>query len=347
MNFLRNKNSLTTSKVSYNRHNMSYISIFPYILWIFLAYTVVFSVMTPDIDAQLLSGERRNNTAATSPDASQGSGDNGLLSILRDPGVLRGNLSAVTDSMFQGVEERIDTRLESFESKLDEIAAAVLPAIIAAVVGIVALAALIVVYIIISWYDRFKVIRNHKKALRNMYGLILGELNDNAELVRRRTSLTESIRIQNVGEDENNQSNPEISSPEDLSTQALKAAMASTFYWNLTSEIQHVIVKLFRAVNDHNKIFGRSLGLMDSVILNKLDEQSANKVLNRYETALNKYNQDINHLSKQLQELIQTETSKVVLGAFRSKHKDDEGQDSQLSLAGLRWMIRKIQSVLR
>jgi uncharacterized membrane protein YjfL (UPF0719 family) len=328
MNFLRNKNSLTTSKVSSNRHNMGYISIFPYILWIFLAHMLVFSAMTPYIDAQLLSGERRNNTAATSPDASQGSGDNGLLSILRDPGVLRGNLSGVTDSMFQGVEERIDTRLESVQSKLDEIAAIAVPVIIAAVAGIVAFAALIVIYIITSWYDRFKAIRNHKKAIRNMYGLILGELNDNAELVRQRTSLTKSIRIQDEGEDQNNQSNPEIFSPDDLSTRALEAAMASPYYWNLTSEMQHVIVKLFRAVNDHNNIIGRSLGIKDSVILNKLHKQTANKVLAGYESALNKYNQDINHLSKQLQELIHTETSKGVLGVFRSKHKDDEGQES-------------------
>jgi hypothetical protein len=281
---------------------------------------VVFSAMTPDIDAQFLSGERRNNTAA-----SQGSGDNGILSILRDPGVLRGNLSAVTDSMFQGVEERIDTRLKSFESKLDEIAAIAVPAIIAAVAGIVILGVLIGVYIVTSWFDRFKEIRNHKKALKNIYGLILGELNDNAELVKRRMSLTKSIGIQDEGGDQNNQSEPELLSPDDLSTQALEAAMASPYYWNLTSEIQHVMVKLFRAVNDHNKVFGRALGLRDSIIINKTHKQTTEKLLSEYESALNKYNQDINQLSKQLEELIQTETSKGVLGVFRTKHKDDEG----------------------
>jgi hypothetical protein len=325
MIFLRNRNYPTASKVSSNRHNMSYISIFPYIVWIFFAYMVVFSAMTPDIDAQFLSGERRNNTATTSPDASQGSGDNGILSILRDPGVLRGNLSAVTDSMFQGVEERIDTRLKSFESKLDEIAAIAVPAIIAAVAGIVILGVLIGVYIVTSWFDRFKEIRNHKKALKNIYGLILGELNDNAELVKRRMSLTKSIGIQDEGGDQNNQSEPELLSPDDLSTQALEAAMASPYYWNLTSEIQHVMVKLFRALNDHNKVFGRALGLRDSNIINKTHKQTTEKLLSEYESALNKYNQDINQLSKQLEELIQTETSKGVLGVFRTKHKDDEG----------------------
>jgi hypothetical protein len=227
--------------------------------------------------------------------------------------------------MFQGVEERIDTRLKSFESKLDEIAAVAVPVIIAAVAGIVILGVLIGVYIVTSWFDRFKEIRNHKKALKNIYGLILGELNDNAELVKRRMSLTKSIGIQDEGGDQNNQSEPELLSPDDLSTQALEAAMASPYYWNLTSEIQHVMVKLFRAVNDHNKVFGRALGLRDSNIINKTHKQTTEKLLSEYESALNKYNQDINQLSKQLEELIQTETSKGVLGVFRTKHKDDEG----------------------
>jgi hypothetical protein len=326
MIFLRNKNYLTTSKVSSNRRNMCYVSILLYVLWIFLAYTVVFSAIAPDVDAQLLSGERRNNSAVRSPNASQGSGDDGLLSILRDPGLLRGNLSSVTDSMFQGVEERIDTRLESFESRLDEIAAVAVPAIIAAVAGIVALGALIGAYIVISWFDRFKEIRNHKKALRNMYGLILGELNDNAELMRRETSLTKTPQIQDGGKvedkDQSGKSTPEISAPSELSNQALETAMASPFYWNLTSEIQHIIVKLFRAVNDHNKILGHSLSLKDSITINKLDEQTANKVLSDYESALHKYSQDVNQLSKKLQELIQKETSKDVLFVFRKGHTE-------------------------
>jgi hypothetical protein len=326
MIFLLIKNYLTASKVSSNRHNMSYISIFPYILWIFLAYTVVFSTVTSDIDAQLLSGERRNNSAATSPNASQGLGDNGLLSILRDPGVLRGNLSSVTDTMFQGIEQRIDTRLESFESKLDEIAAVAVPAIIAAVAGIVAFAALIVIYIIISWYDRFIAIRHHKKALRNMYDLILNELKDNAVLVQERSSLTKSINIQSEGE--NNHVNADIVALHGLSTYALEAAISSQLYWDLTSNVQDVMFKLLRAVKGHNEVFGRALGLKDSIILNKIPKQTTEKLLSGYESALTKYNQDINQLSEQLQELIKTETSKGVLGVFHSKHKDDEGQDS-------------------
>lgn len=326
MIFLRIKNHLTASKVSSNRHNMSYISIFSYILWIFLAYTVVFSAVTSDIDAQLLSGERRNNSAATSPNASQGLGDNGLLSILRDPGVLRGNLSSVTDTMFQGIEQRIDTRLESFESKLDEIAAVAVPAMIAAVAGIVAFAALIVIYIIISWYDRFKAIRHHKKALRNMYDLILNELKDNAVLVQERSSLTKSINIQSEGE--NNHVNADTEALHSLSTYALEAAISSQLYWDLTPNVQDVMFKLLRAVKGHNEVFGRALGLKDSIILNKIHKQTTEKLLSGYESALTKYNQDINHLSKQLEELIQTETSKGVLGVFRTTHKDDEGQVS-------------------
>ena len=337
MILLLNENYLTKWMVPFYRNNMSSISIFPYIVWIFLVFTVVFSIVTLDVDAQLLSGQRRNDSTATGLAARQDSSGNGLLSLLQGPGILSGNLSSgieqgidtrlrsIADSMFQGVEDEVDARVESIKSRLDEVAAAVLPLVIAAVAGIVILGALIGVYIVNSWFDRFKEIRNHKKALRNIYGLILGELNDNAELVKRRMSLTKSIGIQDEGEDQNNQSEPELLSPDDLSTQALEAAMASPYYWNLTSEIQHVMVKLFRAVNDHNKVFGRALGLRDSVIINKTHKQTTEKLLADYESALNKYNQDINLLSKQLQELIQTETSKGVLGIFRTKHKDDEG----------------------
>ncbi|MGB7557362.1 MAG: hypothetical protein WBM37_02495 [Nitrososphaeraceae archaeon] len=293
--------------------------------------------MTLDVDAQLLSGQRRNDSTATGLAARQDSSGSGLLSLLQGPGILSGNLSSgieqgidtrlrsIADSMFEGVEDEVDARVESIKSRLDEVAAAVLPFVIAAVAGIVILGVLIGVYIVTSWFDRFEEIRNHKKALRNIYGLILGELNDNAELVKQRMSLTKSIGVQDEGEDQNNQSEPELLSPDDLSTQALEAAMASPYYWNLTSEIQHVMVKLFRALNDHNKVFGRALGLRDSIIINKTHKQTTEKLLADYESALNKYNQDINLLSKQLQELIQTEMSKGVLGVFRTKHKDDEG----------------------
>lgn len=337
MILLLKENYLTKWMVPFYRNNMSNISIFPYILWIFLVFTVVFSVVTLDVDAQLLSGQRRNDSTATGLAARQDSSGSGLLSLLQGPGILSGNLSSgieqgidtrlrsIADSMFQGVEDEVDARVESIKSRLDEVAAAVLPFVIAAVAGIVILGALIGVYIVISWFDRFKEIQNHKKALRNIYGLILGELNDNAELVKRRMSLTKSIGVQDEGEDQNNQSEPELLSPDDLSTQALEAAMASPYYWNLTSEIQRVMVKLFRALNDHNRVFGRALGLRDSIIINKTHKQTTEKLLANYESALNKYNQDINLLSKQLQELIQTEMSKGVLGVFRTKHKDDEG----------------------
>ena len=337
MILLLNENYLTKWMVPFYRNNMSSISIFPYIVWILLVFTVVFSVVTLDVDAQLLSGQRRNDSTATGLAARQDSSGNGLLSLLQGPGILSGNLSSgieqgidtrlrsIADSMFQGVEDEVDARVESIKSRLDEVAAAVLPLVIAAVAGIVILGALIGVYIVNSWFDRFKEIRNHKKALRNIYGLILGEVNDNAELVKRRMSLTKSIGVQDEGEDQNNQSEPELLSPDDLSTQALEAAMASPYYWNLTSEIQRVMVKLFRALNDHNKVFGRALGLRDSIIINKTHKQTTEKLLANYESALNKYNQDINLLSKQLQELIQTEMSKGVLGVFRTKHKDDEG----------------------
>jgi hypothetical protein len=301
----------------YCSHNKSSISILPYIVWIFLACSLVFSAITPGIDAQLLSGGQGNGR-----------------------GLLGGNLSSLTDSMFQGVdqridtkinstlqgiEQRIDTRLEPIKARLDEVAAVAVPAIIAAVAGIVAFAVLIVIYILLSWYDRFKARHRHKRVLRDMYDLILKELKDNTVLLQGRSSLTKSISSQSEGESDNNPVNAEVIVPHDLSTKALEAVISSQLYWDLTPNVQDVMFRLLRAVNGYNKVFGHALELRDSVILNKSHKQTTEKLLADYESALNKHNQDINDLSKQLQDLIHTETSKGVLGVFRSGHKDDEG----------------------
>jgi hypothetical protein len=319
MIFLRNKNNLTKWMLPYCSDNKSSISILPYIVWIFLAYSVVFSTITPSIDAQLLSGGQGNGR-----------------------GLLGGNLSSLTDSMsqgidqridtkvnstLQGIEQRIDTRLEPIKAKLNEVAAVAIPAMIAAVAGIVAFAVLIVIYILLSWYDRFKARHRHKRVFRNMYDLILKELKDNTVLLQGRSSLTKSISSQSEGEGEsgNTSVNAEIIVPYDLSTQALEAATSSQLYWDLTPNVQDVMFKLLRAVRLYNKVYGHAHELRDSIILNKTHKQTTEKLLADYESALNKYNQDVNDLSKQLQVLIHTETSKGVLGVFRSKHKDDEG----------------------
>ena len=54
-------------------------------------FTVVFSVVTLDVDAQLLSGQRGNDSTATGLAVEQDSSGNGLLSILQGPGILSGN----------------------------------------------------------------------------------------------------------------------------------------------------------------------------------------------------------------------------------------------------------------
>ena len=319
MIFLRNKNSLTKWMLPYCSDNKSPISILPYIVWIFFAYSVVFSTITPGIDAQLLSGGQGNGR-----------------------GLLGGNLSSLTDSMsqgidqridtkvnstLQGIEQRIDTRLEPIKAKLNEVAAVAVPVMIAAVAGIVAFAVLIVIYILLSWYDRFKAHHRHKRVFRNMYDLVFKELKDNAVLLQEGSSLTKSVSSESEGggESGNTSVNAEIIVPYDLSTQALEAATSSQLYWDLTPNVQDVVFKLLRAVNGYNKVYGHAHELRDSIILNKTHKQTTEKLLADYESALNKYNQDINDLSKQLQDLIHTETSKGVLGVFRSKHKDDEG----------------------
>jgi hypothetical protein len=227
--------------------------------------------------------------------------------------------------MFQGVEDEVDARVESIKSRLDEVAAAALPFVIAAVVGVVILGVLIGIYIVVSWFDRFKALHRHKRVLRNLYDFILKELKDNSVLLQERSSLTKSISGQSEGESENGPVNAEIIVPYDLSSQALEAATSSQLYWDLTPNVQDVVFRLLRAVNAYNKAFGHARELRDSIILNKTHKQATEKLLADYESALSKFNQDINDLSKQLQDSIHTEMSKGVLGVFRSKHKDDEG----------------------
>ena len=157
-----------------------------------------------------------------------------------------------------------------------------------------------------------------------MYDLILKELKENTILLQERSLLTKSISSQGEGENEKSLVNTEVIVPYDLSTQALEAATSSQLYWDLTPSVQDAMFKLLRAVNGYNRIYGHAHKLRDSIILNKTHKQTTEKLLADYESALGKYNQDVNDLSKQLQDLIHTEMSKGVLGVFRSKHKDDE-----------------------
>jgi hypothetical protein len=313
--------------------------------FLFLAVFIVVSVITiislpiSGASAQLLSDERRNDSAETGSRINDSSSDNGLLSRLLNPGANRQNLSSsdngllsmlqslgsnrqnlssIADTMFEGVEERIDARLNSITSKLDEIAAVALPLLIASVLGIVIFASLIVAFIFISWYDRFKLSRKKRRDFRSMSENVLSELKDNIELLRRRSS-TKPESKENL-DGTNDQTGYILN--EELTEAAMKASIISPYFWNLSSSAQSVTLKLESLVDKYNRVLRRVNELKDHITLNKLDKQTADNMLKGYDETLERYARDINNLSQQLTELIQTQTHKGMMSTLRSRQKE-------------------------
>ena len=316
---------------------------------LFLAVFTVVSVITvislpiSGASAQLLSDERRNSTTETGSrinDSSSDDGllsmllnpgsnrqgindsssDDGLLSMLLNPGSNRQNLSSIADTMFKGVEERIDARLNPIKSKLDEIAAVALPLALLSVLGIVILASLIVAFILISWYDRFKIARKNRRDFRSMSENVVAELKDNIELLRQRSS-TKPGSKENL--DEINDQTRYILN-EELTAAAMKASIISPYFWNLSSSAQNVTLKLESLIDKYNRVFRRVNELEDHIILNKVDKQTADNMLKGYEETLERYAREINNLSQQLTELIQTQTHKGIMPTLRRGQKESK-----------------------
>ena len=292
----------------------------------FLAVFTVVSVITvislpiSGASAQLLSDERRNSTSETGSKINDSSSDNGLLSMLLNPGSNRQNLSSIADTMFDGVEERIDARLNSIKSKLDEIAAVALPLVLLSVLGIVILASLIVAFIIISWYDRFKIARKNRRDFRSMSENVVAELKDNIELLRQRSSSKAGSK-ENLAEI-NDQTRYILN--EELTAAAMKASIISPYFWNLSSSAQNVTLKLESLVEKYNRVFRRVNELEDHIILNKVDKQTADNMLKGYEETLERYAREINNLSQRLAELIQTQTHKGIMPTLRRGQNDSK-----------------------
>ena len=237
--------------------------------------------------------------------------------MLLSPGSNRQNLSSIADTMFAGVEERIDARLNSIKLKLDEIAAVALPLLIASVLGIVIFAALIVAFIFISWYDRFKVSRKHRRDFRSMSENIISELKDNMGLLRQRSSTKPSSK-ENV-EEINDQTKYLLT--EELTTAAIKASIISPYFWNLSSSAQNVTLKLESLVDKYNQVFRHVKELEDHILLNKVDKQISDNILKGYEETLERYAREIDNLSQQLTGLIQTQSHKGIMPTLRSGQK--------------------------
>jgi hypothetical protein len=297
------------SKLPSTRNSWAYV-LFTIYSCMLLTYFLVFPALTSTmVDAQLFSGQRRNDTTTTTAPTSTPSG-NGLLSILRDSSILTTNLSSSVERVVDVVEERIDSRLQGIKTRLDEIAAIAIPAIIAAVAGIIALAALIIAFIIFYWINGFRQGRRHKRNTVHLSEHVLRELKENGQLL---DSIPSSI-----SSGDNGNSNLSVQT-EELSNSALKAAISSPFFWDVYSNAQYTMLKLDMAIDRYNRVLRGAAQLRESVILNKVDEQTASKVLRGYDAKIADYRQETIDLSKQLKGLIEAKasTTKGVGGIFK------------------------------
>ena len=298
-------------------------------------------------DAQILSGQSRNNgsTSSQSGDGllsilrdlsgqSRNNGSNssqsgdGLLSILRDPSILSASLNAsvgkVVDVMEERIgtrlnssvgkvvdviEDRIDTRLQGIKDRVDEIAEVAIPVMIAAVAGIVFLAALIIAFIILYWFEKLRQGRKHKRNLVHLSEHILQELKENIHLLEK----SDFSSIGNENKSSAIHSNNGTLTQKEVSNSALKVAVSSSLFWDLPSNAQYIMLMLETTIDGFNKGFQRVYELTESITLNKIDQQTAAKVLKRYDTDLSHYKQYTIDLSNQLKNILEARTSHGVL----------------------------------
>ena len=305
------------SKLPSTRNSWDYV-LFTIYSCMLLTYFLVFPALTSSttVDAQLFSGQRRNDTTTTTtaPPTNTSSSGDGLLSILRNPSILTTNLSSSVERVVDVVEERIDSRLQGIKTRLDEIAAIAIPAIVAAMAGIVVLAALIIAFIIFYWINGFRQGRRHKRNTVHLSEHVLRELKENGQLL---DSVPSSSSSSSSGGDNGN-SNLSVQT-EELSNSALKAAISSPFFWDVYySNAQYTMLKLDMAIDRYNRVLRGAAQLRESVILNKVDEQTASKVLRGYDAKIADYRQETIDLSKQLKGLIEAKaTTKGVGGVFK------------------------------
>ena len=303
------------SKLPSTRNSWDYV-LFTIYSCMLLTYFLVFPALTSSttVDAQLFSGQRRNDTTTitTTPTNTSSSGD-GLLSILRNPSILTTNLSSSVERVVDVVEERIDSRLQGIKTRLDEIAAIAIPAIVAAMAGIIALAALIIAFIIFYWINGFRQGRRHKRNTVHLSEHVLRELKENGQLLDSVPSSSSSS-----SSSDNGNSNLSVQT-EELSNSALKAAISSPFFWDVYySNAQYTMLKLDMAIDRYNRVLRGAAQLRESVILNKVDEQTASKVVRGYDAKIADYRQETIDLSKQLKGLIEAKaTTKGVGGVFK------------------------------
>jgi hypothetical protein len=261
---LENINDLILSKFPFRRNSWTKVfSISCFCVILICSLVIPVSTSTVLIDAQILSGQSRNNGSTSN----QSSDD--LVSILRDLSILSANLSSageravgvieeridtrlqeirgrlddIADAAVRSaaeeavdvVEERIDTRLQEIRGRLDDIAAVAIPIMIAAVAGVVLLGALIIAFILFYWYEKFRHGRKHRRDLIHLSEHILQELKENIRLLEKAEHLSSASEKDSIAIHNNNDRPLTI---KEVSDSAVKVGVSSSMFWDLSSNAQ-------------------------------------------------------------------------------------------------------------
>jgi hypothetical protein len=138
-----------------------------------------------------------------------------------------------------------------------------------------------------------------------LYGHIHQELKENGDLLHKKSSPGTNP---DINDDDNNNNHPNQQYlPAELSNNALKAAISAPFFWDLSPNVQHGILKLDVAINKYNRVLMRTIDLRESIALGKIDEQFAHKVLRRYNTITEDNARETIDLSTELRNLMEEE----------------------------------------
>jgi hypothetical protein len=166
---------------------------------------------------------------------------------------------------------------------------------------------LIIAFILFYWYEKFRHGRKHRRDLIHLSEHILQELKENIRLLKKAEHLSSaSEKDSNATHNTNNNDRP--LTIKEVSDSALKVGVSSSMFWDLPSNAQTIMLMLETTMDGYNKVFQRSHDLTESVTLNKIDQQTASKVLRRYDTDLSYYKQHAIDLSNQLKNILEART---------------------------------------
>ena len=126
--------------------------------------------------------------------------------------------------------------------------------------------------------------RKHKRNLFHLSEYILQELKENIHLLEKAEHLSSASEKDCNANHINNNDRP--ITKKEVSNSALKVGVSSSMFWDLPSNAQSIMLMLETAIDGYNKVVHRLHEITESVTLTRLDQQTASKVLRRYDADL-------------------------------------------------------------